>query len=220
MGRSWLTALIPLLITACAAPLPATVVAPRPAVLQAQSARQNAPLFRVQENFEWRYDVTISPVMDPYVEDKGTWTLRTDRITQNGGRTVLELRAIDNFRPEYVFPTLIQDAQGVTLKDMTFLGMGSDKVAGLQIPLVKMPLQAGARWEDENWIGKVKGLEKITVPAGTYDAWRIEVIGTWDSAYTAVGDYWFVPNLGMVKSRMTIPNWHVDTQLTHTGVAR
>lgn len=221
MKKFWITCVsLGLLVSCQSSPvtsLPSSAMAPS---LQRMSAPQTAraPLFPTQAGYTWNYDVTMSPVMDPLVEYKGTYDLSIERSNPQTG--ALEMRAFNSFTTRYNFPTLVQSPQGIQLKDMTFLGHGAEQVRGLSIDFVKLPLQTGARWEDPNWIGKYKGQEKVVVPAGTFQAHRIEVIGTFDHAYTAVGDYWLVPGKGIVKSTLTVPNWHIETVLGFSGLKR
>lgn len=217
---SSLSALV-LLASCSSAPQPNTLaarpLAPQVNSLRQQAAPRTAALFPVEQGYHWDYEVTIAPVNDPYAEEKGSYTLDLEKVTQGPAGTQLELRAVSGFTQYSSFPTLIQNEREVRLQDMTFLGIGSDEVRGLSLSFIQQPLQPGMRWEDENWIGKVKGLETIQVPAGRFQAWRIEVIGTHDQAYTAVGDYWIAPGVGVVQSKLTTPGWHVDSVLSRAG---
>lgn len=218
------------LLTACStAPGPAAFRGPvmlgrqsvnQQATVRKQPVARSVPLFPAQQGWRWDYAVTLAPVNDPEVPEKGSYSLSVDRVQETPVGTRIELRAVSGFSGHTSFPTLVQSAQGVRLEDMSFLGIGADEVNGLNLDFMRLPLQANARWEDDNWIGKVKGQETVTVPAGTYQAWRVEVIGTLDSAYTAVGDYWIAPGVGMVKSRLTVPGFHTESVLTHAGLAR
>lgn len=189
-------------------------------VLTAQATPKNLPWFPTQQGYRWDYDVSIAPVMDPDAIDKGTYHLSVDRVAPSANGDLIELRGLSGFNNRYTFPSLIQNPQGVTLQDMTFLGIGSDEVKGLQIPLIKMPLQVGQRWETNEWLAKVKGPETITVPAGRFETMKIEVIGTFEHEYTAVGDYWFSPGKGLIKAVYTVPDFHVEMLLTQTGLKR
>ena len=55
---------------------------------------------------------------------------------------------------------------------------------------------------------------RINTPLGERDAWRLLVIGTYDHAYTAVGSYWIVPGMGIVRSELSIPGWNLVTELS------
>ena len=198
---------------------PAPIARPAQPQIQRQSAPQSVAqkLFPEVLGHSWEYDVKKSPVNDPDVSYPGNYSLSIDKVKPGGG---IELRAFNSFEGRYTFPTLVQTPSQVTLQDATFLGTGSEKVPGLSIDFIKTPLKVGSKWEDPNWIGKVKSLDTVQVPAGTFKAWRIEVIGTFERRYTAVGNYWFVPGKGMVKSDLTTPGWHVSSVLTYTGPKR
>lgn len=205
-------------VSACGPQLPASF--PQATSLTAQRAtpRQSEALFPVQQGYRWDYNVTVAPVMDPYAEEHGTYSLQIDRATATPAGTQLELRGLSGFTQNYSFPTLVQGPNGVQLRDFTFLGFGSDEVKGLSIDFLRNPLQAGIRWEEDNWLAKVKGQETIQTAAGRFQAWRIEVIGTYDHAYTAVGDYWVVAGIGIVKAVYTVPDVHVEMELAKSGV--
>lgn len=215
-------ALLLTVTTACAGP----ANLPQQARLNSQLQAQQAPaamrthLFKAQEGFEWVYQTTVAPVMDPYDEHTYQTVLHTDKVIQQGADTVLELRYDDVFAEGYVFPSLRLSPKSAVVENATFIGSGADYPQGLKLDFLHMPLNPGERWEEENWLAKVRGTEKVTVPAGTFDAIRVEVIGTYQQAYTNVGDYWIVPGLGIVQARYTIPDWHVEMKLGATGVKR
>jgi hypothetical protein len=73
------------------------------------------------------------------------------------------------------------------------------------LPLLRYPLKAGDGWEIDSSQGdgrmtgaKTVGLEKITVPAGTFDA---VVVTTEDLAgeEKLVSKMWFARNVGLLK---------------------
>lgn len=209
-------ALAALTFSACSAQPRLPVAPPLQApALQAQNQmpQQTAAFFPYEVGQTLQYAITLSPVNDPLVEEKAQYTLKVEEVNvQAQGREVV-FRASTSFGGKYQYPRMLENAQGVTLLDATLFGMGADEVKGLSIDFLHKNLQVGKRWEDENWIAKVKTRESVTVPAGRFDAWRIEVIGTFEQAYTAVGDYWFVPGVGMVKSVLTQPGWHITSEL-------
>lgn len=185
--------------------------------VQAQSVMRQ-DFFPAQEGFEWQYELTVAPVMDPDDEKQFSYTIRTDKVVQQSGQTRLELRMNDAFAGGgYVFPSLVLSPQGVQVSGSTFLGPGADYAEHISIDFLHLPLVNGSRWDDGNWLAIVKGQEQVSVPAGTFQATRIEVIGTYDQAYTAVGDYWLVPGTGIVRSRYSIPDWHVENRLLATS---
>ncbi len=76
--------------------------------------------------------------------------------------------------------------------------------------LVPAPLQIGAKWElDDRAAGTemhqqftVAAQESVTVPAGTYQAYRLHCEQPWPIA--TVIDRWFVPGVGFVKDVTTV----------------
>lgn len=82
---------------------------------------------------------------------------------------------------------------------------------------IQFPLSIGKQypvietWPDGSGItrleAKVEAIETITVPAGTFEAWRFSISGTWESDKdpdlrgTTKGNYWYAPAVKrMIKS--------------------
>lgn len=168
----------------------------------------------------WQYEVTAQPSDDPYTDYKGTETVTVDSLRRDGDATVITMRAIDDFTNEYRFPTVTEDASGVTIQGVEYMGVAADRIDDLSIQFLRFPLTEGARWDDGQWVGKALKKETVHVPAGTFEAWNIDVIGTYDHAYTAVGHYWVAPGKGIVKSQLSIPGWDVRAELIPAGRAK
>lgn len=202
-----------LLLAGCGSKPLASGVAPSQVKAQAKSERFfDAPVGAV-----WQYETSAHTVDDPYTLHPGTETVTVEAARRVNGRTVLNLRAIDTYSNEYRFPVISEDDQGVTLNGVVYLGAGAYAAPELAIDFLKFPLVANARWDDGQWIGKVLKREKVSVPAGTFDTWAISVIGTYEQAYTAVGTYWIAAGKGIVKSELSVPNWHIDAVLIPAG---
>lgn len=193
-------------------------VAPARLQTQTQQLQRRVALFPIEIGYTWDYELIVAPVSDPDAEEQGSYTVQIESIQQGPQETVLQLRAYDTFFTRYSFPSLVQSAQGIQLRDATYLGFGADEVKDLKLNFLPSALKGGLRWEDPHWIGKVIAQESVEVPAGRFTAWRIAVIGTWKQAYSAVGDYWIVPGEGIIRSRLSIPGWHVETRLLSGGV--
>lgn len=222
--KSLLAALLLSSLSACQSPsLQSPLHTPLRAPLQSlaqqrvpvHAQQQSRALFPEEQGTKWDYAVTLAPTMDPLAEEKGSYSLLLEKVKSTPQGKRLELRAQSGFNGYYSFPTLIQGPQGIQLEDMTFLGIGSEAVRGLKIDFLKLPFQAQQRWEDEYWIGSYKGRETVRVPAGEFEAERVSVIGTFQNAYTAVGDYWIAPGVGVVKSDINIPGFSVLSELRH-----
>ena len=183
-------------------------------------ATQTTSIFPTEPGFVWQYDVVAHPADDPYVDYRGTETVRIESSRKQDGTVVVNCRAIDTFTERYRFPQLTLSGNQVNLRGVTYWGSAASEVGGLTIDFLHLPLKVGARWDDGEWIGEVEAREKVTVPTGTYDAWRINVIGTHDRVYTAVGNYWVAPGVGIVKSDLAIPGWNIESELIVAGVQR
>ena len=196
-------------------------LAPASVKATAKAAVQSAErFFPADPASVWQYEVTAHPADDPYVDYKGTETVTVDTIRREGGRTVLKLRAIDEFTARYRFPTVTEDASGVTISGVTFWGAMAREAQDLTVQFLQFPLTTGTRWDDGGWVGKAVRKETVRVPAGTFEAWNIDVIGTYDAQYTAVGHYWVAPGKGIVKSELNIPGWTIESVMIPAGRAK
>ena len=183
-------------------------------------AAQTTSVFPTEPGFVWQYDVVAHPTDDPDVDYRGTETVKIESSRKQDGTVIVNCRAIDTFTERYRFPQLTLSSNQVTLRGVTYWGSAASEVGGLTIDFLRLPLSVGSRWDDGEWIGEVVRKEKVTVPTGTYDAWRINVIGTHDQVYTAVGNYWVAPGVGIVKSDLSIPGWNIESKLIVAGVQR
>ncbi|MGE5707012.1 MAG: hypothetical protein ACM3YO_01660, partial [Bacteroidota bacterium] len=139
----------------------------RTATMRAQSREA---LFPTQVGYTWQYQ-TVLDFTDPTLPEEpsapGTYTAVIQAVKQVDGKTVLEMKEEDSYIIPNRFPVLELDAQSVTLRNVTFLGPLSDVAEGHSIDFLHLPLKAGAKWDDGQWIAKVKGEETVSVPAGT-----------------------------------------------------
>lgn len=175
-------------------------------------------LFPSTPGYTWNYDVVFHPTDDPYVDYKGNYTLEVDKSRKSGTSTVINLKGIDTIDNKYNFPVLTIDKDNVSLKGVTFLGFGSMPAEDLTIDFLHLPFKAGEKWDDGLFTGQTMKNEKVTIPSGTFDAWKVSVIGTYQQAYTAVGNYWISPGVGIIKSELSVPGWTVETVLTSSAV--
>ena len=214
MTRVALALLLPLALAACAHAPAGVPTAKAPAGAQAFAG---ADLFPTQPGTVWQYEVVGHPTDDPYVDYPGVQTVTLDKAVRKGGRTTLQLRALDDFTNEYRFPELSWDENGVELRGVTYWGPMMDAAEGHAIALLRLPFQVGKKWDDGQWIGELKGEETVKVYAGTFKAWKVAVIGTYENAYTAVGTYWIAPGTGIVKSELNTPAGIFESQMIPAG---
>lgn len=183
---------------------------------QKAKAKAEAPIFPATQGHTWQYKVVAHPTDDPYVDYEGTETMQVESVRRDGEATVLSMRAIDSFTERYRYPVVTMTGDQVTIKGVEYLGAAAEPVEDLTIDFLHLPLKAGAKWDDGLWMGQIKGQEQVTVGAGTYQAWKVAVIGTHAHAYTAVGDYWIAPGVGIVKSDLNIQGWNLESELSAT----
>jgi hypothetical protein len=197
------------------APMPAL----RPAAPMAQvAATRTADLFPTAVGHVWQYATHVQYTDDPDVDYPGSESATIEGVRRSGRSTIINLRVIDDFTSKLRFPTLTMDDQGVSVSGMTYWGSGAREAQGYTFQLVGFPLTPGHKWDDGEWAGTIVGQEPVTVPAGTFKAWKVEAFGSFDHAYTAVGKYWIAPGAGIVKSDLTIPGgMYLQTELLPPG---
>lgn len=187
---------------------------------QEAKVQRSSTFFPTDPDYVWQYDVKYNRSDNQYDVKNGTYTARVEDVEKVNGDTILTLRAKDSANPRLHFPVLRMNDRGVKLEDVEFFGFGAVQTDEFQLDFINFPLKSGERWDDGQWSGKVKQLEEIKVPAGTFKAWRIDVIGTHGHEYTAVGKYWITPGVGVVKSSITTPGWDIESELILAGPQR
>lgn len=103
-------------------------------------------------------------------------------------------------------------------------GQGGSGTIAPGLPIIKYPMKAGTTW---TWKGNItangmlsKGTSTLTVsgptsiktPAGTFSAMRVHsalVIMAQGQTLNAPNDYWFAPNVGLVKQYAKIGTFEV-----------
>lgn len=208
------------LVAACGSPMvPASTLRPT-TTSQAAKTPRAADLFPATPGLVMQYATHAQLQDDPDTDYPGWETVTVESVRRSGKATTIQLKVIDDFTSKLRFPTLTLDDTGVTVSGTTYWGSGAREADGFSFKLVDFPLNPGHKWDDGNWAGTIKGQETVTVKAGTFTAWRVEAFGTFNQAYTAVGDYWIAPGVGVVKSALTIPsseNFYLQTELLPAG---
>lgn len=173
-------------------------------------------LFPTEVGYTWNYNVVFHPTNDPYVDYDGTLSLEVDKSKKSNDETIINLRQIDSLNNEYNFPVMKVSKNNVSVSGVTYLGFGSLKADDLSIDFLHLPFKAGEKWDDSLFTGQTMKQEKVTIPSGTYDAWKVYVIGTYEQQYTAVGNYWIAPGIGIIKSELSVPGWTLESTLVST----
>jgi hypothetical protein len=187
---------------------------------QAAASATHGNFFVADTSTVWQYEAVAHPLDDPDTTYTGTETVTVDSVRRSGETTVLNLRAIDDYTSRYRFPVVTEGPDGVTISNVTYWGAAAVSGDDLSLRFLSCPLIVGSRWDDGQWIGKAVKKETVSVPAGTFEAWNLEVIGTYDQAYTAVGHYWVARGKGIVKSVLTIPGYELTSRMIPAGKAK
>ncbi|MBC7543058.1 MAG: hypothetical protein H7338_10035 [Candidatus Sericytochromatia bacterium] len=206
--RSWGIALVAVIGMGCSQTgLNAPVAAP---MVGAQSVSQATgrtdTVFPTDVGHTWNYQTDSVYRDDPERHYDGTESAKIDSVRRSGRSTTLQLRVIDDYSNKLRFPTLTLSDEAVTFAGATYWGSGAKEAEEMTFRLLKLPFATGNRWDDGDWAGETRVRETVSVPAGTFDTWKIGAIGTYDHAYTAVGTYWVAPGVGIVKSDLGLPN--------------
>lgn len=179
-----------------------------------------ASLFPTAVGTTWHYQVMAHPPDDPYVDIPGTDTLELTGTRKVKGATVLQLKERDAYALGERYPELSFDDELVAVRNVTYVGPFADGVEGHRFELLRLPAVVGSKWDDGLWAGKVLAEETVQVPAGTFRAFKVEAIGTYQQAYTVVGDYWIAPGTGIVKSHLNTPGGMFECELERMTPAR
>lgn len=124
-----------------------------------------------------------------YREGKHRWSISVVSVAEKDGAKVLSRmgRANGCGSPRgdvVVSPARVTEA-------------GPDRRAAPRTLLV-LPLRVGRKWEDQGWTTTVRGVEKVMVPAGEYEAVRVdEVAHSPDGVVTVTS--WYARGVGLVK---------------------
>ncbi len=87
-------------------------------------------------------------------------------------------------------------------------------------PVLKNNMAVGTTWDWESDDHKMKetvkvlGMEKVTVPAGTFDALLVQCSGTGLNGTVYSDKTWYVKNVGYVKDELTISGKPLISELT------
>lgn len=176
--------------------------------------------FPTQAGYTWQYNVAVHPTEDPDESIAGTQTFRIDSSRKRGDGSTISLRESDSYTMTDRFPTIILTQDKLVVQGVDYLGPLATVTPDLKSDFLRFPLVTGKKWDDGNWLGELKGQEKVTVPAGTFEAWKMSIIGTYDHAYTAVGTYWLAPEVGIVKSDLFVEGFNLESELKQSGLQK
>lgn len=124
-----------------------------------------------------------------YQEGTERWSVSIFRVTEKDGTKVLSRMGVGR-------------GCGSPLGKMVVTqGKVTEAGPDARVPsrtLLVLPLRVGATWEAQGWAATVRGVEKVTVPAGTYDAIRVEEVSRSPGRVVTVTS-WYARGVGLVK---------------------
>lgn len=193
------SALLPLL-AACgdgpAAPLAARSQA-RPA-LSARAATAAADLYPAPAGAVWHYAQWGAQDDGPEAP-QNPMTIRVTEAAARPDGTKVAFTRRDSASGQLPATRIVETASTVSLS------RASDPEGGPSLAILRYPLQPGVAWKGRSTASgavesvEPQGYETVTVPAGAFEAWRVDHVvhqpdGTEDRL-----NYWYAPGVGAVK---------------------
>lgn len=197
-----------LLLSACALP-----GAPD-AKLQAQAApgarsvpADLAAYYPAPEGAVWHYAQWSAQDGGPETPREGGMTIRVTgaELRSDGTRVAYTRRESPSGQ---LAPTRI-----LTTASAVSLSRASDPEDGPSLTILRFPFVQQVAWKGRSWPAQgavesvePQGFEAVTVPAGTYDAWRVDHVLTYANGAQDRLNYWYAPGVGAVKlvERLTL----------------
>jgi hypothetical protein len=132
-----------------------------------------------------------------YQNDDREQTVVLETVEKQGTRTVVTL--VEHLKGDETHPYETMAIAGNGLFRVDVIGLKGKQ----PMCLLQLPPKAGDKWEiplADKPLGPMTvstiALEEVTVPAGTYKAWRVEA----NFPGKPIGTCWFAPGVGLVKS--------------------
>lgn len=199
-----------LLVPACTA---APVASQRPGALKAAQASQS--LYPVVPGTQWEYQ-TRQKRNDGSFSERWMKMKITAAQELEGGITEAVL--------EREFPSLQVPPTRVRVHpDKVVLTRLSSPPDGPSLTILKLPPVAGEAWPGRPYTGGdqetvlPQGWEDVTVPAGTFRAWRVDQKRDYAQGGSDTLNYWYAPGVGTVKMVERLTLW-MGPEPTHLEV--
>lgn len=208
--------LLAALIAGCAAPTAPRLAGDRPAPsLRAKEA--SASLYPLSAGSRWTYRLLQQQDDGPVREKPMTMRVLSAQAGPDGATEAVVEREYESWKPPLT--------RALAYADRVVLGRLSDPIGGPSITILKFPLEAGATWPGRPLTGgnsetiAPMGLERVTVPAGAYEAQRVDHRIVYANGATDTLHYWYAPGVGVVKmiERSTLFSGDTPVRLQVTG---
>ena len=173
-----------------------------------------AEYYPLKQGQSWTYRVTDLKKTPVKVDDKITVKIEVDKEETYTRKTTGKdgKKIVDEFTGYLLKNTGGQQSKHdhvVVLEDGVYRVETAKVALTPPLQIFKLPLKDGETWEANSTIGKgaIKGTftakyEKVTVPAGAYDAWVIRFRSDPSAEHPFEFTNWFVKDIGMVKSHV------------------
>jgi len=171
------------------------LVAKRSTLMKARSLTAES-LYPLEPGARWQYRTTSRSGDGP--EHPGpdqVFNLVQVEAATGSMQAVMERRFGERQMPSTL---IVRTSEGVTLSRYLKPEDGS-------ITVLKWPLTPGANWPGRSWPQaqetiQYAGTESVRVPAGTYEAARMDHVIRYQTGSTDELHYWYAPGVGMVKA--------------------
>jgi len=175
-------------------------------------AESTESYYPLQKGNLWHYDVEVDsvPIKMTYV--------------------VAKIETIDSERLFRIDTTVDGRVQSTEHLKHSTAGLFRSRFNGIEaeppVQMLKSPIQIGDSWKARTKIGpqeivveaKIEKTEKITVPAGEFEAIQAHVATDVDGIQV-VSDYWFAVDVGIVKQEMVIGDQKIISKLREYKLA-
>lgn len=190
-----LCALLALGLAGCGTGPQTSLHTSQPALLKARSLTAES-LYPAELGARWSYRTMSRSGSAP--ERPGpeqVFTILSADTASGSLEAVMERRFGERRMPNTL---IVRNSQGVTLSRHLRPEDGS-------ITVLKWPLTKGSSWQGRSWAHAQEtihyaGTESVRVPAGTYEAARIDHRILYQTGASDSLHYWYAPGVGMVKA--------------------
>jgi hypothetical protein len=201
---------LPLIASSCSV---APIASQRPST--AAFAKSAQPLYPVEAGTEWAYQTRQKRNDGSFSE---RWMKMRIASAQNLGDGVTEA-VLERESPNGPMPTTRIRVH----PDKVVLTRLASSPDGPSLTIMQLPPAVGETWPGRPYSNgnretiAAQGWEDVTVPAGTFRAWRVDQTVTYAQGGTDTLNYWYAPGVGTVKMVERVTLW-MGPEPTHLEV--
>jgi hypothetical protein len=185
------------------------------------SAREAATdLYPVIPGARWEYVLQQKQGDNPVQERPMSIAIVSAEARPDGATLAVTERRYENWSPPRT--------RVLRYPDKVVLSRLSDPEDGPSITIMQLPLKAGRTWPGRPLEGgnsetlQAMGVETVKVPAGSYQAQRVDHLIRYSNGATDTLSYWYAPGVGVVKmiERSTLFQEGGEVHLEVTGLLK